>query len=341
MIAPAPTPSFRQLVRLAREAKQWTLAEAAQHCGYDSGQSWGNIESGQTNPPIHRLEAIADGLGLDLRNLFACWAQGVLKDDDSPALRRLISNWVRNAQDKNPEGPEAPLRDRLRTVSLDTATSDFVLGMVDQLIDYRRALTAPMGNPKNRKVVPLNDDLPWKYLPGSKFTMECGVGVCPAGLGYYATLIKIAARCGGYHKHVLGPFLDTVMEFFAVLGGHGMLFTERPTGSSWEVSEIRDNTVGHYPGSRGHAFVNLGFEPLILYVVSTPFPPLLLRDGKRGQKEDRFAIGMDFRLAHIESTDLPESLKFEIKRRTFDERKMCPSGELVTSGMVSSEGDWI
>lgn len=58
----------QQFKRL-RQARGWTLAEAADRLGYAGEGAIANIETGRRLPPLERLADVAAGFGLTVRGL--------------------------------------------------------------------------------------------------------------------------------------------------------------------------------------------------------------------------------------------------------------------------------
>lgn len=51
-------------IKQLREARGWTMEEAAKRAGFKSRQAWYNIEAGRQSPSLATLDRIAKALGV-------------------------------------------------------------------------------------------------------------------------------------------------------------------------------------------------------------------------------------------------------------------------------------
>lgn len=318
----AGEPTFRRSVKRGRLMKEWSVAAAAKACGYSS-QQWRNFESGKNLPAIERVQGICDVLGLPLFRTFRLWAKEKLVDRNSSALAQILGSLpadsakgpLKHFLKDLPKETQALVNDAAM-LSMDATTASLAFDIIDLIARYRKSLTIPSRHEKRLRVISVNkepSEFFWFPFPGKTLTKQHAVGWSSRGLGYMATVVQIDVNCGAFHKHIQNRYLDGGTEFFSVLDGVGVGFFEHPNTGKWKVHDLAQGTVGYYRGDHGHAYINCGDSPLLIYIVCFPFPPTLEERGRAvdaGQAE-----GVEFRLQDLGKTSLSDALKKAIKQK--------------------------
>ncbi|MFH1571219.1 MAG: helix-turn-helix transcriptional regulator [Gemmatimonadota bacterium] len=103
--------SFGLRIRSLRRAQGWSQIELGERAGLDHTYI-GGIERGERNPSLDAIQKLADGLGIDLGELFQYAAKGVATDTSTMELLAILQG-----QDPN--------------------TIEHALALVQVLVDYK------------------------------------------------------------------------------------------------------------------------------------------------------------------------------------------------------------
>jgi len=291
----------------ARKAKSWSVTKAATECKYSS-QQWRNFESGSSTPQLQRLPNICRSLNLSLSETLGAWAAASLPSPECEEIVTLFTNWdstsrrANNFADIITKGLA-----ELPRYTADELTVAFVLDAAKLLISYRERLFLPTERKENRTYNAF-DALQWRSADQGGRIQQWVVSRSRQGAGFIAELVRIPPGYGGFHKHVEGPNIGGGREFFAVLSGTYCLGVFEHEDFQWKEQKLTRASVGVYPGRKGHAFINMSNDDVILYVVGVPLPPPLAEHHGIPPRDRGWAKGVEFELQKFRKAGLPHDL---------------------------------
>lgn len=305
--------SFKLIIRQARERKGWAVSEAATR--FDCTPThWRNYEAGRSLPAFERVDMLCELLGVEPLATFRAWVRSKLPGDTSKRLRNILCHVETRPPSQALDQASARTRSLLYDAGLfpmDDPTANAAFVMIENLVNYRAGLTCWPSRYESPTVFELParlDDVKWKMLSSQKLIMQRNVAYAHRGIGFDATVVRIPPGVGAYHRTT--KRLDPGFEFFNVLDGDGHALFEKNAQKEWHAVALRRSVVGVHAGNAGHAFLNSGRAPLLVFVVCVPFPPHVPRAARKSDSKSPDDVEiLEFHLENMESEALPVALK--------------------------------